>query len=160
MLEFALNLFSDFFRLLLGKLASVNLESHTHQEKLAFWINIYNSCMMNVCESFTWILISLCQLFCWEYISRSTWMKVFFFFFFKLVIVYVPHLHFSVPLLSVKQRALNYTLLLQAFLEYGIPESPEMVVALMRKVQTIQKLLSYCYSNNIFNLLSPEPKSI
>ncbi|KAK4599537.1 hypothetical protein RGQ29_009544 [Quercus rubra] len=54
-------------KLLLGKLASVNLESHTHQEKLAFWINIYNSCMMN------------------------------------------------------------------AFLEYGIPESPEMVVALMRK---------------------------
>lgn len=75
-----LNLFSDFFRLLLGKLASVNLESHTHQEKLAFWINIYNSCMMNVCESFTWILVSLCQLFCWEYISRSTWMKVFFLF--------------------------------------------------------------------------------
>nr|XP_023917803.1 uncharacterized protein LOC112029346 [Quercus suber]XP_023917805.1 uncharacterized protein LOC112029346 [Quercus suber]POF03657.1 hypothetical protein CFP56_34416 [Quercus suber] len=54
-------------KLLLGKLASVNLESHTHQEKLAFWINIYNSCMMN------------------------------------------------------------------AFLEYGIPESPEMVVALMQK---------------------------
>ncbi|XP_075669628.1 uncharacterized protein LOC142639305 [Castanea sativa] len=54
-------------KLLLGKLASVNLESHTHQEKLAFWINIYNSCMMN------------------------------------------------------------------AFLDYGIPESPEMVVALMQK---------------------------
>lgn len=54
-------------KLLLEKLASVNLESHTHQEKLAFWINIYNSCMMN------------------------------------------------------------------AFLEYGIPESPEMVVALMQK---------------------------
>ncbi|XP_050267254.1 uncharacterized protein LOC126712001 isoform X2 [Quercus robur] len=54
-------------KLLLGKLASVNLESHTHQEKLAFWINIYNACMMN------------------------------------------------------------------AFLEYGIPESPEMVVALMQK---------------------------
>ena len=36
------------FRLLLGKLASVNLEGLTHQEKLAFWINIYNSCMMNV----------------------------------------------------------------------------------------------------------------
>nr|XP_043639511.1 uncharacterized protein LOC122610601 [Erigeron canadensis] len=32
---------------LLGKLASVNLTSLTHQEKLAFWINIYNSCMMN-----------------------------------------------------------------------------------------------------------------
>ncbi|XP_062159870.1 uncharacterized protein LOC133867180 isoform X2 [Alnus glutinosa] len=54
-------------KLLLGKLASVNLKSLTHQEKLAFWINIYNSCMMN------------------------------------------------------------------AFLEQGIPESPEMVVALMQK---------------------------
>uniref|UniRef100_A0A6P6GA49 uncharacterized protein LOC107420885 isoform X2 n=1 Tax=Ziziphus jujuba TaxID=326968 RepID=A0A6P6GA49_ZIZJJ len=54
-------------KLLLGKLASVNLQSLNHQEKLAFWINIYNSCMMN------------------------------------------------------------------AFLEHGIPESPEMVVALMQK---------------------------
>ncbi|RVX15275.1 hypothetical protein CK203_007730 [Vitis vinifera] len=32
---------------LLGKLASVNLQGLTHQEKLAFWINTYNSCMMN-----------------------------------------------------------------------------------------------------------------
>ncbi|KAA0064363.1 DUF547 domain-containing protein/Lzipper-MIP1 domain-containing protein [Cucumis melo var. makuwa] len=54
-------------KLLLGKLASVNLQRLTHQEKLAFWINIYNSCMIN------------------------------------------------------------------AFLEHGIPESPEMVVALMQK---------------------------
>ncbi|KAF2309882.1 hypothetical protein GH714_005478 [Hevea brasiliensis] len=34
-------------KLLLGKLASVNLQKLTHQEKVAFWINIYNSCMMN-----------------------------------------------------------------------------------------------------------------
>ncbi|KAL0360802.1 UNVERIFIED_CONTAM: hypothetical protein Sradi_3764700 [Sesamum radiatum] len=54
-------------RLLLEKLASVDLKDLTHQEKLAFWINIYNSCMMN------------------------------------------------------------------AFIEYGIPESPEMVVTLMQK---------------------------
>lgn len=54
-------------KLLLGKLASVDLNGLTHQEKLAFWINTYNSCMMN------------------------------------------------------------------AFLEHGIPESPEMVVALMQK---------------------------
>ncbi|XP_023728522.1 uncharacterized protein LOC111876216 [Lactuca sativa] len=54
-------------KLLLGKLESVDLMSLTHQEKLAFWINIYNSCMMN------------------------------------------------------------------AFLENGIPESPEMVVQLMQK---------------------------
>ncbi|KAI8005076.1 5'-3' exoribonuclease 3 [Camellia lanceoleosa] len=34
-------------KLLLGKLASLNLNGLTHQEKLAFWINTYNSCMMN-----------------------------------------------------------------------------------------------------------------
>lgn len=33
-------------KVLLGKLARVKLENLTHQEKLAFWINIYNSCMM------------------------------------------------------------------------------------------------------------------
>ncbi|VVA24788.1 PREDICTED: mRNAion factor [Prunus dulcis] len=54
-------------KLLLRKLASVNLQHLSHQEKLAFWINIYNSCMMN------------------------------------------------------------------AFLEHGIPESPEIIVALMQK---------------------------
>ncbi|CAA2996152.1 Hypothetical predicted protein [Olea europaea subsp. europaea] len=53
--------------LLLQKLASADLNGLSHHEKLAFWINIYNSCMMN------------------------------------------------------------------AFLEHGIPESPEMVVALMQK---------------------------
>ncbi|GAV69033.1 DUF547 domain-containing protein/Lzipper-MIP1 domain-containing protein [Cephalotus follicularis] len=56
-------------KLLLGKIASVNLQNLTHQEKLAFWINIYNGCMMN------------------------------------------------------------------AFLDHGIPQSPEMVVALMRKAK-------------------------
>ncbi|CAI0465287.1 unnamed protein product [Linum tenue] len=34
-------------KLLLGKLGAVKLDKLTHQEKLAFWINIYNSCMMN-----------------------------------------------------------------------------------------------------------------
>ncbi|KAL7231834.1 hypothetical protein ACSBR2_009963 [Camellia fascicularis] len=34
-------------KLLLGKLASVDLEGLSHQQKLAFWINTYNSCMMN-----------------------------------------------------------------------------------------------------------------
>ncbi|XP_023523667.1 uncharacterized protein LOC111787839 isoform X1 [Cucurbita pepo subsp. pepo] len=34
-------------KLLMGKLASVNLQHLIHQEKLAFWINIYNSCMIN-----------------------------------------------------------------------------------------------------------------
>ncbi|KAJ6304874.1 hypothetical protein OIU78_020428 [Salix suchowensis] len=34
-------------KLLLRKLASANLEGLTHQQKLAFWINTYNSCMMN-----------------------------------------------------------------------------------------------------------------
>ncbi|KAA3461306.1 Voltage-dependent L-type calcium channel subunit alpha-1S [Gossypium australe] len=34
-------------KFLLGKLASINLEGLSHQQKLAFWINTYNSCMMN-----------------------------------------------------------------------------------------------------------------
>ncbi|KAE8718148.1 hypothetical protein F3Y22_tig00110017pilonHSYRG00064 [Hibiscus syriacus] len=54
-------------KLLLSRLASFNLQNLNHQERLAFWINIYNSCMMN------------------------------------------------------------------AFLEHGVPESPEKVVELMRK---------------------------
>ena len=40
------------FRILITKLASVKLQRLTHQEKLAFWINVYNSCMMNVCIKF------------------------------------------------------------------------------------------------------------
>ncbi|KHG29173.1 Voltage-dependent L-type calcium channel subunit alpha-1S [Gossypium arboreum] len=35
------------YKFLLGKLASVDLEGLSHQQKLAFWINTYNSCMMN-----------------------------------------------------------------------------------------------------------------
>ncbi|MED6221334.1 hypothetical protein PIB30_053491 [Stylosanthes scabra] len=58
-------------KFLLGKLASVKLKGLTHQEKLAFWINTYNSCMLN------------------------------------------------------------------AYLEHGIPESPEMVVALMQKARIV-----------------------
>ncbi|KAG0469677.1 hypothetical protein HPP92_016377 [Vanilla planifolia] len=34
-------------KLLLKKLVSVDISKHTHQQKLAFWINIYNSCMLN-----------------------------------------------------------------------------------------------------------------
>lgn len=34
-------------KILLGKLTLVDLAELTHQQKLAFWINIYNSCMMN-----------------------------------------------------------------------------------------------------------------
>ncbi|CAL0322437.1 unnamed protein product [Lupinus luteus] len=34
-------------KILFRKLVSVNLEILNHKEKLAFWINIYNSCMMN-----------------------------------------------------------------------------------------------------------------
>ncbi|XVF61131.1 hypothetical protein PTKIN_Ptkin08bG0104600 [Pterospermum kingtungense] len=40
-------LYDDVFRFLLGKLASVNLEGLNHHQKLAFWINTYNFCMMN-----------------------------------------------------------------------------------------------------------------
>ncbi|CAK9157242.1 unnamed protein product [Ilex paraguariensis] len=63
--EFSLE--TEHEKLLLGKLALVDLQGLNHQEKLAFWINTYNSCMMN------------------------------------------------------------------AFLEHGIPENPELVVALMQK---------------------------
>ncbi|KAE9457135.1 hypothetical protein C3L33_10972, partial [Rhododendron williamsianum] len=63
-------------KLLLEKLASINLKGLTHQEKLAFWINMYNSCMMN------------------------------------------------------------------AFLENGIPDSPDMVVELMQKVTYTRSILS------------------
>ncbi|XP_051127445.1 uncharacterized protein LOC127248920 [Andrographis paniculata] len=34
-------------KLLLNKLASVKFDGLSHQQKLAFWINIYNSCIMN-----------------------------------------------------------------------------------------------------------------
>ncbi|CAI9110144.1 OLC1v1010120C1 [Oldenlandia corymbosa var. corymbosa] len=34
-------------KLLLSKLASITVEGLTHHQKLAFWINTYNSCMMN-----------------------------------------------------------------------------------------------------------------
>lgn len=34
-------------KLLLGKLARVQLDGLTHHHKLAFWINTYNSCLMN-----------------------------------------------------------------------------------------------------------------
>ncbi|KAK7251072.1 hypothetical protein RIF29_33951 [Crotalaria pallida] len=58
-------------KFLLGKLASLNLKGLTHQEKLAFWINTYNACILN------------------------------------------------------------------AYLEYGIPETPEMVVAIMQKATLV-----------------------
>ncbi|XP_019255241.1 PREDICTED: uncharacterized protein LOC109233843 [Nicotiana attenuata] len=34
-------------KILLGKLSSAKLEGWSHQQKLAFWINTYNSCVMN-----------------------------------------------------------------------------------------------------------------
>ncbi|XP_020704373.2 uncharacterized protein LOC110115468 [Dendrobium catenatum] len=43
--EFAIR--SQKLKLLLGKLASVFISELTQQQKLAFWINVYNSCMMN-----------------------------------------------------------------------------------------------------------------
>jgi len=35
-------------RALLRKLSSVDLVGLSHQQRLAFWINTYRSCMMNV----------------------------------------------------------------------------------------------------------------
>lgn len=46
-------------------------------------------------------------------------------------------LPFFCPLAKCKVRAIYCTTLLQAFLEHGIPESPEMVVASMQKVHSI-----------------------
>ncbi|PHT91588.1 hypothetical protein T459_06701 [Capsicum annuum] len=40
-------------KILFGKLSSVKLEGLTHQQKLAFWINTYNSCVMNTCSKST-----------------------------------------------------------------------------------------------------------
>jgi hypothetical protein len=46
-------------RALLRKLASVDLAGLSHQQKLAFWINVYNSCMMNV--SWLALIIACCS---------------------------------------------------------------------------------------------------
>ncbi|EXB96713.1 hypothetical protein L484_011758 [Morus notabilis] len=78
-------------KFLLGKLASVNLESLNHQQKLAFWINIYNSCMMN------------------------------------------------------------------AFLEHGVPETPEMVVSLMQKTCPKAAKNDEMRARTIFGLEWSEP---
>ena len=43
-----ISLLCNLSRLLLGKLARVSLDGLNHQHKLAFWINTYNSCLMNV----------------------------------------------------------------------------------------------------------------
>lgn len=99
--------FSFLYRLLLQKLAAVNLEGLSHQGKLAFWINVYNSCMMNV----------------WHNNSSSYNHR--------------SNSHFSLIPKSILYCALMTNPLLQAFMEYGIPESPEMVVALMQKVTLI-----------------------
>ncbi|KAE8659087.1 hypothetical protein F3Y22_tig00116964pilonHSYRG00057 [Hibiscus syriacus] len=78
-------------KLLLSRLASFNLQNLNHQERLAFWINIYNSCMMN------------------------------------------------------------------AFLEHGVPESPEMVVELMRKTFTKGSKNDEMLARSMFGLQLSEP---
>ncbi|KAK8551928.1 hypothetical protein V6N12_040548 [Hibiscus sabdariffa] len=78
-------------KLLLARLASFNLQNLNHQERLAFWINIYNSCMMN------------------------------------------------------------------AFLEHGVPESPEMVVELMRKTFPKGAKNDEMTARSIFGLELSEP---
>ncbi|KAK9023261.1 hypothetical protein V6N11_003486 [Hibiscus sabdariffa] len=78
-------------KLLLARLASFHLQNLNHQERLAFWINIYNSCMMN------------------------------------------------------------------AFLEHGVPESPEMVVELMRKTFSKGAKNDEMTARSIFGLELSEP---
>lgn len=36
------------FRVLMNNLQTVDLSGLNHQQKLAFWINIYNACVMHV----------------------------------------------------------------------------------------------------------------
>ncbi|KAL0377735.1 UNVERIFIED_CONTAM: hypothetical protein Sradi_3079000 [Sesamum radiatum] len=79
-------------KILLDKLTTVELDSLNHQQKLAFWINIYNSCIMNVS-------------------SLGNTKK-------QLV---------DVPLSSM----------FQAFLEHGIPDSPDMIVLQMQKARIL-----------------------
>jgi hypothetical protein len=53
-------------RVLLWRLSSVDLAGLAHLQKLAFWINIYNACMMNVsCRSLfrSPALLLLCVLY-------------------------------------------------------------------------------------------------
>ncbi|RXH75306.1 hypothetical protein DVH24_030027 [Malus domestica] len=78
-------------KFLLGKLATVNLEGLNHQQKLAFWINTYNSCMM------------------------------------------------------------------KAFLEHGIPETPEMVVGLMQKTCPKAAKNDEMKARSVFGLEWSEP---
>ncbi|XP_015651027.1 uncharacterized protein [Oryza sativa Japonica Group] len=47
LLDRRLNVYLAKIRALLQKLSSVDLVGLSHQQKLAFWINTYNSCMMN-----------------------------------------------------------------------------------------------------------------
>ncbi|KAK8642503.1 hypothetical protein V6N13_011844 [Hibiscus sabdariffa] len=85
-------------KLLLARLASFHLQNLNHQERLAFWINIYNS----------------------------------------YGIIY-------------------YAMLIQAFLEHGVPESPEMVVELMRKTFSKGAKNDEMTARSIFGLELSEP---
>lgn len=98
----------------------MNLEGLNHQQKLAFWINIYNSCMMNVrCFSFVY----------WQSKDQKTY---------TVSIASSVRISFKkcFPVVYILISVL--TIVLQAFLEHGVPETPEMVVALMQKVGTEQ----------------------
>ncbi|BAT81219.1 hypothetical protein VIGAN_03089500 [Vigna angularis var. angularis] len=45
---FLLIIYVLFCRVLMHKLCDVDLSFLTYKQKLAFWINIYNACIMNV----------------------------------------------------------------------------------------------------------------
>lgn len=72
-----------FDRVLFQRLATINLKGLSHQEKLAFWINIYNSCMMNVCVKFSTSHLhlasksvtgeSLILFWSWKIVANNSW---------------------------------------------------------------------------------------
>ncbi|CAK9153528.1 unnamed protein product [Ilex paraguariensis] len=132
--EFSLE--TEHEQLPLGKLALVDLQGLNHQEKLAFWINTYNSCMMNETPTMTqlWHSVQPADL---DTIDGSPGQE------FSLETE-----HEKLPLgklALVDLQGLNHqeklafwintynSCMMNAFLEHGIPESPELVVALMQK---------------------------
>ena len=49
-------------REMLEALQQVDLRFLTHQQKLAFWLNIYNTCIMHVC-SFFFTFVYICAIY-------------------------------------------------------------------------------------------------
>ncbi|KAI7982469.1 hypothetical protein LOK49_LG15G01660 [Camellia lanceoleosa] len=90
-------------RVLMNSLQKVDLRHLSYQRKLAFWVNMYNACIMHV------------------YIDDLT--KLFFILFFYFLAFF-----FFKSLMCV-----THTFYFQGFLQYGVPSSPEKLLTLMNK---------------------------